>query len=249
VNEQRVDLTTDGGRMDCYVCRPDGQRPRPAVVFYMDAMGVRPDLLGMAHRLASHGYVVIVPNLYYRTGPHDPFDPNSAFKEGPERDRMMRYLRAIDNALVMKDTAACLDYLRGQEVVAGSRIACVGYCMGGRQALMAAGTFPDTVAVAASFHGAALATERPDSPHRLAPAMRARLYLGVAEIDHNFSAEERQRLEQALQSSGVPFTLEVYPGARHGFAVTGHPVYDRAASERHWKTLVDLLNETFGKPQ
>jgi carboxymethylenebutenolidase len=78
--------------------------------------------------------------------------------------------------------------------------------------------------------------------------MRARLYLGVAEIDHNFSAEERQRLEQALKSSGVPFTLEVYPGARHGFAVTGHPVYDRAASERHWKTLVDLLNETFGKP-
>lgn len=248
MNEQRVDLATDGGLMDCYVCQPDGTGPWPAVVFYMDAMGVRPDLLGMAHRLASHGYVVIVPNLYYRTGPYEPFDPHTAFKEGPERDRMMRYLRAIDNALVMKDTAACLDFLRGQRMVAGSRIACVGYCMGGRQALMAAGTFPDTVAVAASVHGAALATERPDSPHRLAPAMRARLYLGVAEIDHNFSAEERQRLEQALKSSGVPFTLEVYPGARHGFAVTGHPVYDRAASERHWKTLVDLLNETFGKP-
>jgi carboxymethylenebutenolidase len=253
VSEQRIELATDGGLMDCYVCLPEAKErakgPWPAVVFYMDAMGVRPDLLGMAHRLASYGYVVIVPNLYYRTGPHEPFDPDSAFKEGPERDRMMRYLRAIDNTLVMKDTAACLEFLRGQETVVDRRIACVGYCMGGRQALMAAGTFPDAVVVAASFHGAALATERPDSPHLLASAMRARLYIGVAEIDHNFSAEERRRLEQALEGSGVAFALEVYPGARHGFAVTGHPVYDRAASERHWKTLVDLLGETFGKSQ
>ena len=90
---------------------------------------------------------------------------------------------------------------------------------------MAAGTFPDTVAVAASFHGAALATERPDSPHRLAPAMRSRVYVGVAAMDHNFSSEEKQRLEDALEARGVQFTLEVYPDARHGFAVTGHPVY------------------------
>lgn len=270
MSEERIDLATDGGLMDCYVCRPDGKGrlrdasasraearsdieraqagPWPAIVFYMDAMGVRPDLLGMAHRLASYGYVVMVPNLYYRTGPHAPFDPTAAFKEGPERDRMMRYLRAIDNALVMKDTAACLEFLRGQDMVAGRRIACVGYCMGGRQALMAAGTFPDTVVVAASFHGASLATERPDSPHLLAPAMRARVYVGVAAMDHNFSSEEKQRLEQALEAGGVQFTLEVYPEARHGFAVTGHPVFDRAASERHWETLVGLLNETFGKP-
>jgi carboxymethylenebutenolidase len=245
VNEQRIDLSTDGGVMDCYVRQPDGKGAWPAVVFYMDALGIRPDLLGMAHRLASHGYVVIVPNLYYRTGPHAPFDPGAAFTEGPERDRMLRYLRAIDNALVMKDTAACLEFLRGQKIVAQGPVACVGYCMGGRQALMAAGTFPDTVAVAASFHGAALATERPDSPHLLAPAMRARVYIGVAAIDHNFSPEEKQRLVDALEAGGVRYTLETYPDARHGFAVTGHPVYDRAASERHWATLIDFLNDAF----
>jgi carboxymethylenebutenolidase len=249
VIEHRIDLSTDGGVMDSYVSQPDGKGPWPAIVFYMDAMGIRPDLLGMAHRLASQGYVVIVPNLYYRTGPHTPFDPGAAFSEGPERDRMLRYLRAIDNALVMKDTAACIAYLQKQPTVASGPIACVGYCMGGRQALMAAGTFPETVAVAASFHGAALATERADSPHQLAPAMRARVYLGIAEIDHNFSPEEKRRLVDALESAGVRYTLETYPGARHGFAVTGHPVYDRAASERHWATLIDFLNETFATVQ
>lgn len=249
VTDERIDLTTDGGVMDCYVSQGEGRSPLPAIVFYMDALGIRPDLLGMTRRLASHGYVVIVPNLYYRTGPHAPFDPAAAFSEGPERDRMLRYLRAIDNGLVMKDTAACLEYLQKQPTVARGAVACVGYCMGGRQALMAAGTFPDTVAVAASFHGAALASERPDSPHLLASQMRARVYIGVAEIDHNFSPEEKGRLVDALEAAGVRYTLETYPGARHGFAVTGHPVYDRAASERHWVTLIDFLNETFAAAQ
>jgi carboxymethylenebutenolidase len=116
--------------------------------------------------------------------------------------------------------------------------------MGGGFALSAAGTFPDRVAAAVSFHGGSLATDKPDSPHRLAPRMRARLYIGVADIDPSFTGEQRERLEAALQAACVDYTLEVYAGAQHGFAVTGHPVYNREASERHWERLLDLFERT-----
>src|SRR5947207_3175934 len=119
----------------------------------------------------------------------------------------------------MRDTAAFLDFLAGQGTVAGVKFGCDGYCMGGHYSLVAAGTYPDRIAAAASFHGGNLATDRPDSPHRLADRMRARLYVGVAGIDPHFPPEEKDRLEAALSAAGVPHTIEVYPDVRHGFAV------------------------------
>ena len=120
----------------------------------------------------------------------------------------------------------------------------LGYCMGGGYALSAAGTFPDRVVVAASFHGGSLATDKPDSPHRLAAQMRARVYIGAAEIDASFPPEQQVRLGQALTAAGVRHTIEIYPKAKHGFAVNGHVVYDHEASERHWQRLLELLRET-----
>jgi len=110
--------------------------------------------------------------------------------------------------------------------------------------LSAAGTFPERVAAALSFHGGSLATDKVDSAHLLASRMRARVYVGVAEIDATFSPEQQHRLETALSQAGVDYTIETYKGARHGFAVTGHLVYDRDSSERHWQRLLHLLRET-----
>jgi carboxymethylenebutenolidase len=118
---------------------------------------------------------------------------------------------------------------------------CVGYCMGGAFALSAAGTFPDRIAAAASLHGARLATDKPDSPHLLAPKMRASVYVGIAGIDPHFTPEEKQMLESALQSAGVEHTVEVYPGVKHGFAVDDTPAYDQAASELHWQRILNLF--------
>jgi carboxymethylenebutenolidase len=123
-------------------------------------------------------------------------------------------------------------------------MAALGYCMGGGYALSAAGTFPDRVVVAASFHGGSLATDKPDSPHRLAPQMRARVYIGAAEIDASFPPEQQTRLGQALTDAGVQHAIEIYPKAKHGFAMNGHIVYDRDSAELHWTRLVDLLNDT-----
>lgn len=213
----------------------------PGVILYMDAFGIRPALLDMAARLAATGYNVLLPDLYYRLEPTAPFEPATAFKDPAEMARLGPRFKSLTSALVMEDTAAYLEYLGSQTTVLAQKTGCVGYCMGGRFALAAAGTFPERIATAASFHGARLATDDPDSPHLLAPRMRARVYIGIAGIDDHFPPEERQRLESALESAHVSHTVEVYEGARHGFAVNDTPAYDKAASEKHWQRLGELF--------
>jgi carboxymethylenebutenolidase len=240
---QRTDLLTPDGVLDCYLFQPPGTGPWPAVILYMDAFGIRPDLDVMADRLAAAGYVVGVPNLYHRSEPFARFDPAQVAAGGAERDRFMGMIRSIDGDLVMRDTAAVIAHFDQLPAVRRGAVGVVGYCMGGGYALRAAGVFPDRVAVAASFHGGALATDRADSPDQLADRMRARVYVGVAAIDASFTDEQRQRLDRALRSGGVRHEIEVYEGAQHGFAVHNHRVYNREASERHWARLLSLFRE------
>ena len=244
MNNRRVDLPTPDGVLDCYVFEPEGAGPWPGVVFYMDAFGIRDDLDVMATRLADAGYVVAVPNLYHRTAGFAPFDPALVAAGGAERDRLMAMIRSITGDLGMEDTAAVIAHLDTRASVRKGRLGTVGYCMGGGYALRAAGVFPERVAAAASFHGGSLATDRPDSPHQLASAMRARVYVGVAGIDPGFTDEQRQRLDAALRAAGVNYEIEIYDGAQHGFAVHNHRVYDRDASERHWERLLALFQDT-----
>jgi carboxymethylenebutenolidase len=242
MSKERVEIRTDDGVLDVHTFRPSsGEGPWPPVIVYMDAFGIRPELDAMAERLASHEYLVAVPNLYYRSGTYPPFDPRQVMVEGAERDRFKSMIASIDGPRVMLDTAAVIGWLDDSSSARRGAIGVVGYCMGGGYALRAAGSFPDRVAVAASFHGGSLATDRPDSPHHLADRIRAKVYVGAAAIDPSFPAEQQQRLEAALTRAGVDYTLETYEGARHGFAVTGHLVYDRDASERHWDRLLALL--------
>ena len=247
MNQHRVDLQTEDGTLDAYIFHPREGGSWPAIVMYMDAFGIRPALGDMAERLASHGYVVALPNLYHRT-PFAPFDPKQVAVEGTERARFKGMVASINGPMAMRDTAALLAHLDTLPTVKRSSMGALGYCMGGGYALAAAGTFPDRMAVAASFHGGALATEKPDSPHLLAPKMRARVYVGAAGIDPTFPDEQRQRLQTALDAAGVSYVIDTYENARHGFAVNGHLVYDKEASERHWERLLRLLQDTLQSP-
>jgi carboxymethylenebutenolidase len=244
MNGQRVDVSTVDGALDCYLFTPDGAGQWPAVIVYMDAFGIRTELGEMAQRLASSGYVVALPNLYYRTGPFPPFDKRAVAADGPERDRFKGMIQSITSAMVMRDTAAIIDMLDAQPAVRRGGMGALGYCMGGGYALAAAGTYPDRIVAAASFHGGSLATDKPDSPHTFASQMRGRIYVGAAEIDPGFPDEQKVRLERALTAASVDYVLETYAGAKHGFAVNGHLVYDRDAAERHWTVLQTLFAET-----
>lgn len=243
MSAERVDLRADEGVLDVHVFVPDGGTgPWPAVILYMDAFGIRPQLASMAQRLASAGYVVAVPNLYYRT-PFAPFAPNVVTTEGPERERFKGLIASINHAMVMRDTNAVIGWLDSSPSVRKGSIAALGYCMGGGYAISAAGTFPDRVHLAASFHGGSLATDKPDSPHRLAGRIRARVYVGAAEVDASFPRDQQDRLARALTEAGVTHEIETYAKTKHGFAVTGHVVYDHEASELHWRRLLQLLKD------
>jgi carboxymethylenebutenolidase len=144
---------------------------------------------------------------------------------------------------IMRDMKAFIRFLNSQASVREGRIGTTGYCLGGRLSLTAAGHFPDTVAAAASYHGGGLATDAPDSPHRLAPAMKARVYVAGAIEDPGFDDAQKQRLENALTAARVDHRIETY-NAKHGWVPSDTPVHDPAATERHWQTLLQLFDET-----
>jgi carboxymethylenebutenolidase len=233
------------------VCPASLLKPRegawPAVILFMDAPGIRPTLVEMAERLASHGYVVLLPDLFYRAGPYDPVDPATLFSDPEWRARFARFYSSTSFAKAGSDTAAFLSFLETQPEVRGTTVGCVGYCMGGGMALTAAGTYPDRVAAAASFHGGRLATEHPESPHFLAPKMRGRIYVAGADNDASFPEDQRILLEKSLSDAGVPHVIETYAGARHGFAVPDNPAYDHGAAERHWEKLLELFRDTLAQ--
>jgi carboxymethylenebutenolidase len=242
--QERIDLKTADGVMDCHLVMPAAEGRWPAIVFYFDAFGIRPDALDMARRLAAYGFVVVMPNLFYRSGPFAPFQAATAFKDPGERARLNSLIATIDNAKVMRDTSAILEFLLIHRCVRGHNVGCVGYCLGGQFALSAAGTFPDRVRAAASVHGMALAVDRPDSPHLHFSRARARIYIAVAETDGEFPPEECKRLRAALDAAGLSNEVEIYPGTRHGFAVNGRLVYDPEAAERHYQRLSKLFGDT-----
>ena len=128
---RRVDVRTPDGTLDTYVFQPEGTGQWPAVIFYMDAFGIRPQLDQMAERLASSGYIVAVPNLYYRSGAFAPFDPKQVFAEGPERMRFRSMIDSIDGTKMMSDTRALIDVLDADPGVRSGNMGAVGYCMGG----------------------------------------------------------------------------------------------------------------------
>jgi len=239
MTQRDVTIPTADGTMDASLHTPDDGGPWPAVIMFPDAGGVRPTFHEMAQRLADLGYAVLLPNPFYRHGPFEPFDMTTAFGDPDERARLMALVTSVTKENATRDTEAMLDFLAGQPEVAGTKVGTTGYCMGGGLALNAAGRFPDRVGAAASFHGGQIASTAPDSPHLLAGAMTAKVYVAGASNDGSFDDEQFQRLSTALSEAGVDHELVTYP-ALHGFAVPDNPTFDAQASDRHWAALRGL---------
>ncbi len=239
----RVEIETADGVVPCHTFHPDGSGPWPAIVYFMDGMGIRPTLLGSAEKLATFGYYVLVPDLYYRSGAYEPLDHSTLQDDPAQQERVMKMIERVTNEAVMRDISAYLDFFESRTEVRGERIGVVGYCLGGRFALFAAGTFPDRIGVAVSIHGASLATDEPDSPHLLADRMKAEIYLAVAEFDPFIIPGETERIDAALRDAGARYTLEMYDGCHHGFALVASHGFDAAADERHRAKIVSLFSE------
>ena len=242
MRHDNITIRTADGLCPTHVFRQDGTGRQPGVLFFMDGLGVRPALFEIGERLASNGYYVILPDLYYRSGFPAP-GPALFTEPALLAEWKTHVVPTVSIAHIMRDMPAFIAHLESHAALPNGRIGITGYCMGGRLSIAAAGHFPDRVAAAASYHGSGLATDAPDSPHLLAPVMQARVYVAGAIEDKGFDDAQKQRLEDALTAAGVDHVVETY-NARHGWVPSDTPVHDAAEAEHHWRTLLELFDQT-----
>ncbi|MGE0151006.1 MAG: dienelactone hydrolase family protein [Reyranellaceae bacterium] len=241
MQERKVRIATRDGSMGCHVFRPDGIGPFPPVIFYMDAPGLREELRDMARRIASVGYCVLLPDLYYRSGEELNVGGEDFHGDETVRKKMWNWLRSIDNAKVVSDTEALLRFIDQDRTARTGSVGCVGYCMSGQFVFAIAAAYPQRFAAIASIYGAGLMTDRPDSPHLAADRIRGEIYFACAEIDAYFPPEKVAALDRHLAGLAIRARVELYPGAEHGFAFPQRHCYDKLAAERHWERLFDLF--------
>ena len=244
MTRMHVEIRTDEGICPASIFRPSGGAgPWPGVIFYMDGPGIRPVLFEMAQRLADEGFLVLLPDLFYRAGPYEPVDAKTLFSDPAKRAAHARYFNSTDKTKAANDTRAFLDFLDAEGDLAGDKLGVVGYCTGGGMALTAAARYPERVAAAASFHGASLATDADDSPHKLASRIKAKVLVAGADNVPSFPPDQAALLASAFKDAGVDHRVEIWQGAAHGWTMRDFAIFNEAAAERHFRELVALFTE------
>ena len=244
--EQTVDIPTKHGATTTFIVHPEREGPHPVVLFFMDAPAIREELRDMARRMATAGYYVMLPNLYYRSGVLELADLPK-LPEAEARARMFDLMGSISIPLIMCDADALLDFADRDPAASKGKIATVGYCMSGQYAINFAARYPDRVGAAASIYGVQLVTDQADSPHLAAQKAKGELYFACAEHDSYAPLEMVQALDASLKAGAAKAEVELYPGVHHGFAFPQRgAVYDKPAAERHWERLFALWSRALG---
>ncbi|WP_304218035.1 dienelactone hydrolase family protein [Phenylobacterium aquaticum] len=241
VVESDVTIKTADGSCDAALFHPAGKGAWPAVLIWPDALGLRPEFRAMGKRLAAEGYVVLVPNPFYRSRPAPVFTGPFDFANADDRAKLALIRAPLTPDAVTRDAVAFVAFLDAQKVTNRKAKAGVqGYCMGGPMTMQTAAALPARIGAGGSFHGGGLVTAAPDSPHLLVPKIKARFYFGVAMNDDQRQPDAKDQLKAAFAAANVPAKIEVYDGALHGWCVPGSAVYNPASAERAWGELLAL---------
>lgn len=245
--ERQFDIATADGRMNCYLYAPEEGGPFPTVVLYMDSAGVREPLADLCRRLASAGYLVLMPNLYYRMVRHvdinvDRFD-DPAY--GATTELMWSLNKHLSNTMVMEDTRAILKFLDSEPRSKSERIGVLGYCMSGPFVYRAAGEFNDRIVAAIAMYGSPLISDTEDSAHLVTERIRGEIYFGFAEHDQYFNSQDvMRRLQASFANAEARVRFEVYGGREHGFVLPGRRVYHKNSAERQWSRVHEIFERT-----
>lgn len=236
--DQHIDIKTSDGVMNTFITCPEENGPFPIVIFLMDAPGKREELHDMARRIATTGYYVMLPNLYYRRTSE--FVVEATIES---RDAMFKHMNSLTNQMVVDDCIDLLAYADAQPETSSGPAAAIGYCMSGPFAFAAATILPDRIKAAASFHGIRLFVDTPDSPHLEADKITGELYIGCAETDEWAPRKMIENLDQHLKNTGIRYRIEWFPGSEHGFVFPDRgEKYHKVSAERHWERIHDLLS-------
>jgi len=250
VVETNVEIKTPDGTCDAaFIHPPTGSHP--GVIIWPDAFGLRPSLREMGKRLAGSGYSVLVVNPFYRVAKSPVFEDASNFNFGdpPQRAKLTPLMASITAATaVEKDAPAFVAWLDAQkEVDRTKKIGTQGYCMGGPLVMRTAASVPNRIGAGGSFHGGGLVTNNPDSPHLLAPKIKAKMYFGIAANDDAQQPDAKSKLKEAFDAAKNPAEIEVYSQSQHGWCISdmpkqanGQPIYNKADADRAWTKLLAL---------
>jgi carboxymethylenebutenolidase len=244
---ETIEIATGDGTAEAYLARPD-DRAHPGVLFFVDAIGLRPRIEEMADRIASWGYVVLAPHVFYRDGSAAELAPTGDLTQPGVRESFMA-TGVMERVVALTPDRSDPDTLRWIETLlehAEAPVGVTGYCMGARLATRAAGLRPDVVAAVGGFHGGGLVIDGPDSPHLKIAGARAEFVYGHADGDRSMPPEAVVALGAALDAAGVKHSNEVYAGAQHGFTMSDTSVHHPEATERHFAALRELFARTLG---
>jgi carboxymethylenebutenolidase len=249
VVEKSVEIKTPDGTCDAVFIHP-ASGSHPGVLVWPDAFGLRPSLRDIGKRLAAEGFSVLVPNPFYRVAKAPVIaDPSSfSFSNPADRAKLQPLMGSVNAAgAAEKDATAYVAFLDAQpQVNTAKKVGTQGYCMGGPLVVRTAAALPGRVGAGASFHGGGLVTANPDSPHLLAPKIKARMYFGIAANDDKSQPDAKDKLREAFAAANVPAEIEVY-GSLHGWcipdmpkAADGSPIYNKPDAEKAWAKLIAI---------
>ena len=241
VNEREIEIQTSDGTVDGYIYHPAAQKSSHAVILLPDIASVRPAYRESGKRLAALGYVVLLPNVFYRTGKPPALEYPIKIGDEKTMKRMAELKASLSPDAMERDGLAYVDFVSRQEGVASGVMGVVGYCFTGAMAMRMAAASPAKIAAAASFHGGGLYTEDPASPHLVLPRIKARLYFGHAVQDRSMPQEAIEKFERALAAWGGQYESETYEGALHSWTTLDSPVYNKPQAERAFSKLAELF--------
>ena len=243
--EQNVEIRTPDGTAGGVLVRPDGDDRVPGVIVLTDIWGIRPAFVDLAKRIAEQGYVVLLPNIFYRSG-KPPFAENMDFQDPRTKARVGEITRPLTPEKMESDSSAYVDSLASQPSVNDGPLGVVGFCFAGQFALRTAATRPNRIGAAASLHGGGLYKDDDSSPHRLLPRTKARLYFGHATNDNSMTAGQIEMFESALEKWGGEYSSETY-NARHGWMIPGREMFDPENAARGFGKLIELFDSSLKK--
>lgn len=252
VEERDVTIKTPDGVADAALFYPKGKGPNgkgkwPAVLVWPDVMSLRPVFRDMGRRLAAAGYVVLVPNLYYRVKKAPVIEGSFNFANPDDRAKITPLRATVTPAGTDKDAVAYVAFLDAQaQTDKSKKIGVQGYCMGGPLSFRTAAAAPGRIAAVASFHGGGLVTTDADSPHLLIPKTHAHYLIEIADNDDKKEPDVKDQLKAAFAAAKRPATVEVFEGAAHGWTVKGSQVYNEPAAEKAWSNLLALYKAALG---
>jgi carboxymethylenebutenolidase len=241
VTEQDINIKTPDGVADSYFVHPSKGK-YPGVLMWTDIMGLRPAFKQMGKRLAESGYAVLVPNPFYRLSKAPVVPPGASMQDDATRQTLMGLMASLTPEVQFADAKSFVGFLDEQPSVDHKRkMGTAGYCMGGPLTFRTAASFPGRIGAGASFHGANLANDKPDSPHLLVPKIKASYLIAIAENDDQRDPAAKTTLRQAFDSAHLPAEIEVYAGTQHGWCPPDSMVYNEPQAEKAWGRMLDLF--------